>query len=328
MVTIMMTRPIRSVAGLLLGLALLGGAKVGAGETAQPGDTQSNAPVIAHIEKAAIIAATLAGKRIVAVGDYGVVVLSDDGKKFRQAKSMPTRTVLTSVFFLTDKQGWAAGHDGTILTTADGGENWQVQRAEPGKDRVLMSIWFENAQHGLAVGQFGLALETDDGGKNWKERKLVEGEAGDSHMFQIFAGPDGLAFVAAEAGKLLRSTDGGRNWTAIQTDNKGSFWTGLVQRDGNVIAAGMRGHVYRSADKGLTWTAVPSGTQQSITGILSHEDGSIHLFGNSGVLLLSSQDHVMSLKLMSRVDRSNITAAVSVGQKDYLFSLNGLLPEK
>jgi hypothetical protein len=45
-------------------------------------------------------------------------------------------------------------------------------------------------------------------------------------------------------------------------------------------------------------------------------------------LLLSSQDHVMSLKLMSRVDRSNITAAVSLGQKDYLFSLNGLLPEK
>jgi hypothetical protein len=143
------------------------------GETGRHSDC--NAPVIAHIEKAAIIAATLAGKRIVAVGDYGVVALSDDGKKFRQAKSVPTRTVLTSVFFLNDKQGWAAGHDGTILTTADGGENWQVQRAEPGKDRVLMSIWFENAQHGLAVGQFGLALETDDGGKNWQERKLVEG---------------------------------------------------------------------------------------------------------------------------------------------------------
>ena len=106
------------------------------------------------------------------------------------------------------------------------------------------------------------------------------------------------------------------------------FWTGLVQKDGNVIAAGMRGHVYRSGDKGLTWTAVPSGTQQSITGILSHEDGSVHLFGNSGVLLLSSQDHVMTLKLMSRVDRSNITAAVNLGQKDYLFSLNGLLPDK
>ena len=324
----MTLRRIRFVTCLLLSLPLLASVKVGAGETAKPSGAQSNAPVIAHIEKVAIIAATLAGKRIVAAGDYGIIVLSDDGKKFRQAKSVPTRTVLTSVFFLNDRQGWAAGHDGTILTTSDGGENWQVQRAEPGKDRVLMSIWFENAQHGLAVGQFGLALETDDGGKTWKERKLVDGEAGERHLFQIFAGPDGLAFVAAEAGTLLRTTDGGRTWKAIQTDNKGSFWTGLVQKDGNVIAAGMRGHVYRSADKGLTWSAVPSGTQQSITGILSHEDGSIHLFGNSGVLLLSSQDHVMSFKLMSRVDRSNITAAVSVGQKDYLFSLNGLLPEK
>ena len=36
----------------------------------------------------------------------------------------------------------------------------------------------------------------------------------------------------------------------------------------------------------------------------------------------------MSLKIMPRLDRSNITAAVHLGQKDYLFSLNGLLPEK
>ncbi len=268
----MTTRHIRSVAGLLLALALFGGAKVGAGETAKPGGTPGNAPVIAHIEKAAIIAATLAGKRIVAVGDYGVVALSDDGKKFRQAKSVPTRTVLTSVFFLNDKQGWAAGHDGTILTTSDGGENWQVQRAEPGKDRVLMSIWFENAQHGLAVGQFGLALETDDGGKTWQERKLVEGEdQAEKHLMQIFAGANGLVFVTAESGSIFRSEDAGRTWKAIQTDNKGSFWTGRALADGGLLVAGMRGHVYRSGDKGLTWTAVPSGTQQSITGILSHE---------------------------------------------------------
>lgn len=324
----MTMRRVRFVACLLLGLPLLGSVEVGAGETAKVTQAFSQAPVLAHPEKAAIIAATLAGQRIVAVGDYGAVVLSDDGNKFRQARSVPTRTVLTSVYFINDKQGWAAGHDGTILATSDGGENWQIQRAEPGKDRVLMSVWFENAQHGLAVGQFGLALETNDGGKSWQERRLVEGEAGERHLFQIFAGPEGLAFIAAEAGSLLRTSDGGRSWKAIQTDNKGSFWTGLVQKDGNVIVAGMRGHVYRSADKGLTWTEVPSGTQQSITGILSHDHGDIHLFGNSGVLLLSSQDHVMSLKTVPRLDRSNITAAVHVKQGDRLFSLNGLLPEK
>lgn len=324
----MTPRRIHFVACLLLSLPLFGSLKVGAGETAKANQVPSQAPVLVHPEKAAIIAATLAGQRIVAVGDYGVVLLSDDGNKFRQAKSVPTRTVLTSVYFLNDKQGWAAGHDGTILATTDGGETWQIQRAEPGKDRVLMSIWFENAQHGLAVGQFGLALETNDGGKTWQERKLVEGEAAERHLFQIFAGPDGLAFIAAEAGSLLRTTDGGRSWTAIQTDNKGSFWTGLVQKDGNVIIAGMRGHVYRSADKGLTWTEIPSGTQQSITGILSQNHGDISLFGNSGVLLLSSQDHVMALKTVPRGNRSDITAAVHTKQGDRLFSLNGLLPEK
>ena len=110
------------------------------------------APKLVNPEKAPIYASAVAGKRVVAVGDYGFVILSDDGKRFRQAAAVPTRAPLTSVFFLDVKRGWAAGHDGTILTTADGGDTWQMQREERGKERVLLSIWFENPSHGLAVG--------------------------------------------------------------------------------------------------------------------------------------------------------------------------------
>ena len=163
-------------------------------------------PRLGAPEKAPVIAVAMAGRRIVAVGDYGIVILSDDGKVYRQAKAVPTRAVLTSVFFLDDKRGWAAGHDGTILATMDAGETWQQLREEPGKERVLMSVWFEDAQHGIAVGQFGLALETGDGGKTWRERRLVEaGEQADKHLMQIFAGTNGLVLVAAESGSIFRS---------------------------------------------------------------------------------------------------------------------------
>ena len=151
-----------------LALALLGVLSSAAAVEPQPSRAISSLkepPRLVAPEKAPVMAAALAGKRVVAVGDYGIVVLSDDGKAYRQAKAVPTRAVLTSVFFLDDKRGWAAGHDGTIVTTADAGETWQLQRDEPGKERVLLSIWFETALHGIAVGQFGLVLETDDGGK-------------------------------------------------------------------------------------------------------------------------------------------------------------------
>jgi photosystem II stability/assembly factor-like uncharacterized protein len=62
-----------------------------------------------------------AGKRLVAVGDRGHILYSDDqGSTWTQAK-VPTRQLLTAVFFIDDKQGWAVGHDAQILSSSDGG---------------------------------------------------------------------------------------------------------------------------------------------------------------------------------------------------------------
>lgn len=284
-----------------------------------------DAPRIEKGDKAPVLAATRAGTRVVAVGDYGIVILSDDGKTFRQAKAVPTRSVLTSVFFLDDKQGWAAGHDGTVIASVDGGETWQVLREELGKERALLSVWFENSRHGFAVGQFGLVVETDDGGKSWRERKLVDaGETGDRHLLQIFAGGGGLVFVAAEVGGVFRSEDSGRNWKLVQTDNKGSFWTGLALRDGSLLVAGMRGHIYRSSDRGLSWKEVPDVTQQSLTSMVQGEDGAVHLVGMAGAMV-TSKDQGQSFVASVRPDRANLTAVVIGPNGMRLFTLAGVM---
>ncbi len=322
-------RPKLSVAALAL--SVLAACPLADAVEPQPSSAISSLrapPRLVAPDKAPVIAAALAGKRIVAVGDYGIVILSDDGKVFRQAKAMPTRAVLTSVFFLDDKRGWAAGHDGTIVTTADAGETWQLQREEPGKERVLLSLWFENALHGMAVGQFGLVLETDDGGKTWRERRLVDAvEQGEKHLMQIFAGPNGLVLVAAESGSIFRSDDAGRNWTVVQTDNKGSFWIGLALKDGSILAAGMRGHVYRSTDRGLAWREVTDDSKQSFTAVLQRDDGQVVLYGSSGVAL-SSKDNGLTWHTTVRADRANVTAAVASPGGDVLFSLSGVLAAK
>ena len=341
----------RQLITLCLALSVLGVA--GAAETAAaskplPGMNGLRlAPKLAHPEKAPIYASALAGKRIVAVGDYGLVILSDDSKIFRQASAVPTRAPLTSVFFIDDKQGWATGHDGTILATTDGGENWLVSREERGKERVLLSIWFENASHGLAVGQFGLALETKDGGKSWQERRLIDGEAGEIHLLQLVPASSGLLFIAAEAGGIFRSEDNGATWKLMQTSNKGSFWTGLALRDGSVLMAGLRGHLYRSVDRGLTWKETPSGTQQSLTAIIQHADGSVHIVGVGGVSLtggnqagapprfsppsgqaavwVSSEDDGRAFKTTVRTDRAGLTSVSAGPAGDVLFSVLGVV---
>src|SRR6187402_2479303 len=110
----------------------------------------------------------VAGTRIVAVGERGHILLSDDqGATWRQAKSVPTRTMLTAVYFADAEYGWAVGHDETILNTLDGGETWTRSHFAPESQQPLLDLWFANRISGIAVGAYGAYFTTNDGGRNW-----------------------------------------------------------------------------------------------------------------------------------------------------------------
>ena len=144
---------------------------------------------------AATLAVTRAGQRLVAVGERGTVLLSDDhGMSWKQAP-VPVQTTLTTVRFADDKTGWAAGHLGVILRSDDAGATWHKQldgiqaaalvlRAaqaagdekaiasaqrlvEEGADKPFFDLEFIDAQRGFAVGAYGLMFATADGGKSW-----------------------------------------------------------------------------------------------------------------------------------------------------------------
>src|SRR5262249_10578900 len=71
-----------------------------------------------------LIAIAPAGQRLVAVGDRGIIVLSDDrGASWTQAQYVPTQALLTGVCFIDAQHGVAVGHDEVIVTTADAGRH-------------------------------------------------------------------------------------------------------------------------------------------------------------------------------------------------------------
>ncbi len=279
--------------------------------------------------KEMVLAATRAGRRLVAVGDYGIVLLSDDdGKSYRQATAVPTRATLTSVAFADEKNGWAAGHWGAILRTADGGDTWALQRSDTAVDRPLFAVHFFDAEHGVAVGLWSLVLITSDGGKTWGEVKLPlppEGGKADRNLFALFADAKGGLFAAAERGTILRSDDRGATWTYHATGYKGSFWSGCALRDGTLLVGGLRGTIYRSADDGRTWNPVASGTQSSITGF-AESGGLVHAIALDGVQLQSA-DRGMTFALEQREDRLSLTAiGVAAGGTVKAYSIRGVVP--
>lgn len=281
-------------------------------QAAAPAKPQVSAYHAALATKAPLLAITRAGTRMVAVGDWGVVVLSDDdGRTWRQAKSVATRSMLTSVAFVDPRRGFAVGHGGTVLETTDGGETWS-RNHDAGADVVLLAVWFENADHGIAAGAFGFAMATHDGGRTWKEFTPGEGDDRDRHLNAVFAVPGGPMFIAAEAGTVFRSGDGGRSWTALRLPYDGSLWGGMALKDGDVLVHGMRGHVLRSPDQGKTWIDVPTGTDQSWTGGLQLPDGTIALVGLGGAVATST-DGARTFRTVIRPERQTLSA-VTAGQ--------------
>lgn len=278
--------------------------------------------------KAMMVSSTLAGKRIVAVGDHGIVLLSDDeGKSFRQAKAVPVRVTLTSVSFIDDKNGWAAGQWGVILTTADGGETWTLQRSDTTVDQPLFSIYFKDKERGWAVGLWSLVLATTDGGKNWASVKLPPPPGGgkpDRNLQRIFADRKGALYIAAEQGIVIRSADNGATWTYAATGYKGSFWTGITLKNDTLLVGGLRGTIYRSIDNGKSWKEVPSGVKSSITDF-AEADGKVYAVGLDGVSLVSSTGGA-SFTATQREDRIPFTSlAVTHAGRLVAFSKQGVV---
>lgn len=313
--------------GLLLSLGLLLGlpfaapaAATGAALTAQAAVASS------YAGKAPVLAAARAGKRVVTVGDYGTVMLSDGGA-FRQAREVPVNSTLTAVTFVDDKFGWAVGHWGAILHTEDGGETWTRQRLDTTTDRPLFSVHFIDRNNGVAVGLWSLLLTTQDGGKSWNSVSLPkppDGSRGDRNLFKVFGNRGDVLYIAAERGTVLRSADRGATWTYLDTGYKGSLWTGLVLHDGSLLVAGLRGNAYRSIDGGKSWRQATTQTKSSITDLV--ESGTtLWAVGLDGVTLTST-DGGINFSATQRDDRLALTAAVVAGDGSVLtFSKRGLV---
>lgn len=286
-------------------------------------------PVFARIAplaaKSLLLHAVRAGQRIVAVGEYGDVLLSDDeGKHWRQAQAVPTTTTLTAVTFVDAQHGWAVGHGGQIIATDDGGENWHLQFGRIDSQDSLFSVWFKDLQRGIAVGPYGYAVETHDGGSSWQPLTIAEGEDGERHLNMIFAGRGGRLFIAAETGAVFVSDDEGGTWRLVALPYGGSIWGGMVRHDGSLLVWGMAGHALLSRDQGSTWSELETHSTQSYTGGAEREDGSVVLVGLGGSV--SFGDAKLQFTSVTRPDRQLATSVVITADGVLLFGPNGVNP--
>lgn len=244
---------------------------------------------------------TRAGERLVAVGERGHIVYSDDaGQTWNQA-SVPVSTTLTGVDFPTQDQGWAVGHSGVILHSSDGGKTWKHQF--DGREGVAQVVdYYEQAIKEMKERIESTEDENRVADLEWELEDLqftredlqadLE-EFGPWHpLLDVWFEDADHGLAIGSYGHIYRTRDGGETWTtrmgSVENPNR-LHLNGITQVEGgDLYIAGESGFVYRSTDEGDSWKRLEPGYTGSFFGVVgTGRPGEVLAFGLRGNIFVS-----------------------------------------
>ena len=283
---------------------------------------------------------TVSENRLIAVGERGHILISEDGANWQQV-SVPSLATLTSVYFVGNK-GWAVGHDSTILASDDKGANWSVRYFEPELERPFLDVLFMDQEHGIAIGAYGLFFRTRDGGKTWsrelhpeflhpddqeylEEIKLEDEEFYLQEMASILPHLNSVSrsgerlFLAGESGLLAFSDDLGKSWERMEINYLGSFFDIEETLSGRIFAAGLRGNLFELDKSNQEWQKIESGSTSSLNAVVSIDDERTMVLGNNGAIVNITKDQATFKQ--SKDGKALVNSLVYAGQ---LIAVSGI----
>jgi photosystem II stability/assembly factor-like uncharacterized protein len=172
---------------------------------------------------------------------------------------------LHSVFFVNESRGWAVGGKGALLSTADGGERWEL-RPRPVED-AMHDLFFTDALTGWIVCERSIfapmrkdesvsyLLKTTDGGETWSRVEVTRGEDVDVKLVGLRFADAAHGWVYGEEGVLYATSDGGATWSRQRVPTRhlllgASF---VDARTGWLSGGGLT--ILSTTDGGATWLA-------------------------------------------------------------------------
>lgn len=175
--------------------------------------------------------------------------------------SSPVSVNLFNCVFTDSLNGWAAGEDGVIIHTSDGGYNWEIQTNPV--NYYINDIFFINKRLGWAVSnEFSntgsTLLKTTNGGINW-----IAEDFQDTTIFlkTIYFLDSLTGFTGGFGGIFFKTTNGGFSWNAMFTDTTTVGFFPIVKINflttqigfacGGIID--IAGVIWKTTNAGLNW---------------------------------------------------------------------------
>jgi photosystem II stability/assembly factor-like uncharacterized protein len=276
--------------------------------------------------------------KLIAVGERGHILLSTDGKQWLQA-DVPNLSTLTALDFVGNN-GWAVGHDATILKSNNGGENWEVQYFAPENERPFLDVLFFNENQGIAVGAYGIFYRTVNAGKTWVQEMHPEFLNPDDQAYLNEIKKEDEAFyleemasilphlnrlsqkgertyIAGEAGLLAFSDNYGVTWERMDVNYYGSFFDIVHTESDRIFAVGLRGSLFEYDSQEKRWNSLKSGTTSSLNSIISIDSTTSLVVGNNGAQVTIGPQQVSFIKnkngksIMNGISKDNVIITVT-----------------
>ncbi len=140
-----------------------------------------------------------------------------------------------AVQFVDASEGWAAGDDGVVWHSIDGGATWERQKT--GTRASLRGLHFTDPYTGWAVGRrelpagggsVGVLLRTANGGLAWEE--VGTNALPGLHAVRFFDEANGVVCgdgSDAFPGGLFTTADGGKTWRPVATAARVPSWRAM-----------------------------------------------------------------------------------------------------
>lgn len=270
-----------------------------------------------HGAKRRLVGVSTIGQRLLAVGDMGLIIESDDqGKSWRQIQS-PVSVMLTTVSASDDKTLWAVGHDGVILQSQDGGNTW-LRRFDgwTGNQQMLAAAQRQVERAAKATGTKDEIADLQEGA----DSRLADAEAANDSgpylpLFGIqFIDPN-TGFAVGSFGQLFQTVDAGKSWNYIgdRLDNPTGFHLNAisVDRSGTVTIAAEGGVLFQSDDKGAHWERINLPYKGQMFGVIApvaEQPKALLAYGFAGHLFASDADGKNWHELASPVKKTFVGA--------------------
>ncbi len=223
-------------------------------------------------------------EKAVVIGARGRILTTHEKyKNMWRLRNSGIKELLTCLSFVDAKNGWAAGHGGVIIHTADGGETWKVLRQSSRKNLPLFDIWFVSPSVGYTCGAYDTFLKTTDGGKTWKS--LPTGV--DNIYNGLYFLDENNGYIIGEFGTVMRTQNGAKSWQQLNLGGYGASFSGITALSPKkLLVYGIGGKIMRSDDGGNSWVNVPSGVDKPL--FEAAVNGNVVVIvGKTGTLLVS-----------------------------------------